>query len=251
MDLLDAFLIKKGRIITLVGAGGKTTTMFSMGEEALKRCLRVVITTTTRIFMPPDEESKPVVLARGTGILRSVGEKLKKCPLVVAGAGVTGENKIVGVDKAIVPGFLEAGADIVMVEADGAAGRPFKAPKEGEPVIPGESDLVVPLVGLDCLGKPLDHEYVHRPEIISELTGIGRGGVVTPAVVAGVYLHPMGYFKDVPSGCRWIPFINKVETDSDLRLARELADLLGRGGAERVVIGAARDKDPVREVMVY
>lgn len=251
MDILDALLIDRGSIVTLVGAGGKTTLMYALGWEAVKKGLRVVITTTTKIYAPSDEDGPAVILDPGPEIVPAVSEALKRHPLVVAGAVINCENKVIGINRSIVPGFLFAGADIVVLEADGSAGRPFKAPGEGEPVIPDESGLVVPVVGIDCIGKPLDTENTHRPEKISELTGIGPGEAITPSVVAGVLLHPRGYFKYVPPGCRWTPFINKVENENDLKNARELAALLGRGGAGRVIIGAARAEDPVSEVMVF
>lgn len=252
MNLLDAFLPDRGRIIiTLVGAGGKTTAMYALGREAINKGLRVIITTTTKIYTPRPEEAKSVILDPGPGIFQAAGKALENFPLVVAGAGLTGQNKIAGVDKELVRGFLEAGADIVLVEADGAAGRPFKAPGKGEPVIPPESGLVVPVVGIDCMGRPVDDKNTHRPEMISELAGIRPGQSVTPDIVAGVYLHPRGYLKDVPPFSGWVPFINKVESVSDLGCARQLAYLLGMGGARRVVIGAARSLDPVAEVLVF
>ncbi|MFZ5649241.1 MAG: selenium cofactor biosynthesis protein YqeC [Bacillota bacterium] len=251
MNILDALLIDRGRVITLVGAGGKTTVMYALGREAVKRGIRVVITTTTKIYAPPDEEGMAVILDPGPEIVPAVCKALKKHPLVVAGAGINRENKVIGLNRSIVPGFLGAGADMVVVEADGSAGRPFKAPGEGEPVIPGDSGLVVPVVGIDCIGRPLDAENTHRPEKITELTGAGPGEAVTPAVVAGVFIHPGGYYKDVPPGCRWVPFINKVENEVGLQHARRLAVMLGKGGAKRVVIGAARNQDPVSEVMVF
>lgn len=244
-------MIDRGRVITLVGAGGKTTVMYALGREAVKRGLRVVITTTTKIYAPADEKGSAVILDPGPEIVPAVCKALKKHPLVVAGAVINCENKVIGINRSIVPGLLFTGADIVVVEADGSAGRPFKAPGEGEPVIPGESWLVVPVVGIDCIGRPVDAENTHRPEKISELTGVGPGEAVTPSVVAGVLLHPRGYCKDVPPGCRWAPFINKVENETDLKNARELATLLGRGGAGRIIIGAARAEDPVSEVMVF
>lgn len=249
MELLDAFQVKRGWVIALAGAGGKTATMFLMGEEALKRGLRVVITTTTRIYMPPPAQGMSVVLDPGPGILNSVHMALNSKKLVVAGAGVGGENKIVGVDRLMVPEFIKAGADIVLVETDGSAGRPFKAPREGEPVIPHKSDIMVPVVGVDCIGMPLGPEYVHRPEIVSELTGASPGEPVTADVVAAVYLHPGGYYKDLPPGCRWVPFINKVENSGQMQRARGLAAALVAGGADRVVIGAAKRKDPVQEII--
>ena len=47
-------------------------------------------------------------------------------------------------------------------EPDGSRGRGFKAPAPHESAIPPETTLVVPVVGADVLGQPLDAEHVHR-----------------------------------------------------------------------------------------
>jgi probable selenium-dependent hydroxylase accessory protein YqeC len=51
-------------LIALVGAGGKTTLMFTLAEELARRKGRVVTTTTTRIFPPEVKESPLIVTGR-------------------------------------------------------------------------------------------------------------------------------------------------------------------------------------------
>ena len=65
-------------------------------------------------------------------------------------------------------------------------------------MIPASATVVVPIVGLDVLGQPLDAEHVHRPEIVAELTGAAPGDPVTPAMIAAVLAHPQGGAKDMP-----------------------------------------------------
>ncbi len=100
----------------------------------------------------------------------------------------------------------------IVNEADGSRTRPFKAPAAHEPVIPSETTLVVPLVGADVFGMPLDDDHVHRPELVAALSGAPPGAPVTPEVVARVLAHPEGGRKGVPPGARVVVLINKVET---------------------------------------
>ncbi|MDF9406851.1 MAG: hypothetical protein A4E52_02211 [Pelotomaculum sp. PtaB.Bin013] len=252
MELIDAFPLRKGDIIALVGAGGKTTTMFAIGVEAKKRGWKVILTTTTRIFCPREEEGQELVIeANPERLLTKVKEKLALFPLLVVGTGLNHENKLLGIGRELVAALPRSGADLIVVEADGAAHKPFKAPREGEPVIPDSATLVVPIVGIDCLGKPLDMEHTHRPEKIAGLTGMNIDMLVTGQVVARVLLHSHGYRKDIPPRSRWVPYINKVESTADLSNAREIAGLLGEGGAKRVAIGAARAAEPVKEVLTF
>jgi probable selenium-dependent hydroxylase accessory protein YqeC len=249
MDLFEAFAIKKGDIVALVGAGGKTALMFALAREAAKRGERVLITTTTRIYHPGEVTGWPVVLAADPGVLKESVKALAHAAIVVAGAGVDEHNKLMGVSPEVADELAVIGGfDLLLAEADGSAGRPFKGPRDGEPVIPAGSTLVIPVVGVDCLGKSIDSGSVHRPEVVAELMGVASGETVTPEIVAGVLLHSRGYRKNIPAGCRWVPFISKVRDAHELRQAGKIASLLGLGGARRVVMGAALETVPVREV---
>ena len=252
ITLISALQIKKGDVIALVGGGGKTAAMSVIGKEAANKGYNVVITTTTRIYAPASNSRTEIVLKRDTGgLLCAIEKSFQTCSVVVAGAGLTPENKIIGMDKDLVGLLPRAGADLVVVEADGAARKPFKAPGTGEPVIPRLSTLVVPVVGVDCLHKPLVEAHIHRPGVVARLLGTREGEPVTPSMVAGVLLHPQGYRKDVPRNSRWVPFINKVHTPQEWKNAREVAFLLGRGGARRVIIGALEEIAPVKEVLAF
>jgi probable selenium-dependent hydroxylase accessory protein YqeC len=137
----------------------------------------------------------------------------------------------------------------ILNEADGSRMRPFKAPAEHEPVIPAETTLVVPLVGADVFGKPLDAEHVHRPELVSALSGAPLGTPITPEIVACVLAHPEGGRKNAPAGARVVAVINKVESLPDRKPARETAERLLREPAiESVVLAAVRANEPVLEV---
>jgi molybdenum cofactor cytidylyltransferase len=138
----------------------------------------------------------------------------------------------------------------ILNEADGSRMRPFKAPAGHEPVIPVETTLVVIVVGADILGKPLDADHVHRPELVAALCGVPLGTRITPEIVARVLTHPEGGRKGVPVGARVVALINKVESLPDRTAARETAEcLLRERGVQSVVLGAVRAEEPVLEVI--
>ena len=251
MKLFDAFNLSKTDLVALVGGGGKTTTMFALGREAKGQGLKTVLTTTTRIYCPSNSELAIVATQNSQELLSEVRSKLITLPRVVVGAKLSPDNKLVGLDPHLIPGLLDAGADLVIVEADGAAHKPFKAPADHEPVIPDASSVVISVVGVDCLDRPLLPEYVHRPELVAELSGISPGDRITPDIVARVLTHPLGFRKGLPENCRWIPFINKVETEGELEQARQIAVLVGEILPCRVVIGAAGGTTPVVEILNF
>ena len=162
--------------------------------------------------------------------------------MIVAGEVIVEQDKVQGVSPALLDRIAaQPAVDALIVEADGSRRLPFKAPAAHEPVIPASATIVVPIVGLDVLGQPLDAEHVHRPEIVAELTGAALGDPVTPAMIAAVLAHPQGGAKDVPPAARLIPFLNKAEDEATLAAAREIARLLlKQPRIDSVLIGAAQ-----------
>ena len=238
-------------IVAIVGGGGKTTILYRLGDETVAAGGCAIVTGTTRFTPREDAAQSPAVFAESeqvllTGLRTALGE----APLVVAGAGWGNKGRIMPVGAL----WLAAMARLprvtaVIAEADGSAGRPFKAPAEHEPVVAPSTTLLVTVVGIDVLGKPLTAEKVHRPEIVANLAGVELGTPVDAGIIARVLLHPLGGCKGMPSGARWAPVLNKVESERDCAAARGIAVLLLAGGAERVVLAHAAHDSPVQEVL--
>ena len=79
--LTKVFDIKKGDIITITGAGGKTSLMFSLARE-LSTLGRVLVTTTTKIFTPKIDEYEELILPnhKTKGLAKNIfiyGEKIE------------------------------------------------------------------------------------------------------------------------------------------------------------------------------
>ena len=52
MTLKEALGLKNEGMLSLIGAGGKTTTLFCLADELFREGSRVLVTTTTKIFKP-------------------------------------------------------------------------------------------------------------------------------------------------------------------------------------------------------
>jgi probable selenium-dependent hydroxylase accessory protein YqeC len=250
VQLTEALRLADDEVVALVGGGGKTTTMFRLARETVERGGAAITTTTTRIFgaqialaplhVPAAEATRERVAA-ALAVERHV--------LVIGDTDPdTGKAEGVSLDlfhrlRAWFP------AARLLNEADGSRMRPFKAPADHEPVIPPETTLVVPLVGADVFGKPLDADSVHRPDRICALSGAPPGAPITPEIVARVLAHREGGLKGVPASARVIVAINKVERLPDRRLAHETAErLLSEPAIHAVLLTAARADPPVLEV---
>ena len=141
------------------------------------------------------------------------------------------------------------GISIIITEADGAAGRPLKAPRDGEPVMPDSTTLIVPVMGIDGMGRPLDEQTVFRSAIASRLLDLPLGSTVTEEVIARLMME---LIKQAPSGARVVPLINKVDIPGGREKAEKLAHhilALGQPGIRRVILGQLQHAPAVKEIV--
>ncbi len=250
MTLAEALRMAADESVALVGGGGKTTAMFRLAREVVDRGGRVITTTTTRIFGAQIALAPAHVPAADATQERLAAALAAHRHVLVIGPTEPGSGKAEGVSLDLFRRLRDWFPDVCMLnEADGSRMRPFKAPADYEPVIPPETTLVVPVIGADVFGAPLDAEHVHRPELVSALCGAPLGTPITPVIVARVLAHPDGGRKGVPPGARVVVLINKAETLPDRAPAREAAECLLREPAiHSVVLANLRAAEPVLEV---
>ncbi len=252
--LTEALGIKAKEAISLVGAGGKTTLMFRLAKELVHNGMKVVTTTTTRILEPAVEETGSLFIHPDEEKIKDfVGRHLNLYHHITIAKERLGSRKLKGVSPNLVDELwnLEE-INTVIIEADGAAGRPVKAPREWEPVIPLSTTLVVAILGVDGLGKVLNEENVFQPEQVSKMTGIPLGGRVTDEAMAILTVHPNGICKGAPSSSRVIVFLNKVDISNGVPKAKSIAQKIldkKHPPIERVVLGQLRNEPPVVEVI--
>lgn len=241
MRLLECFHIgPETRVISLVGAGGKTSLMYALAREIVSLGRTVVTTTTTKICPPDLDQSPSVLFTCDDPELRDLSARLAEFGHVTVVDSVHfATGKAEGIPHRLVQQCAERALH-VLVEADGAAGRFIKAPEEWEPVIPPTSRLVIPVVGLGCLGRHAEEDVVFRLSRFTELTGLARGDIVTPESVARLLTHLRGGLKGVPETSAAIPFLNQVATVPDRNTVEETARRIlayGRKKITRVVAG--------------
>jgi len=263
MLISEALDLKERAFISLVGAGGKSTLFNRLAEELIERKKRIMLSTTTKMFawqLAPfvkkgrliegrDEETiqecikKYFSLKSKGGRLAVIGEKIED----------KGEEKVSGPPPEWLDKWWEESiGDFILVEADGAAGRPVKAPASYEPVIPLSTTDLIGVIGIDALGLSLQEENVFRSQIFSRLTGLNLGEKVGIEALAFLICHPQGLFKGVPPGCCCHLFINKAEDSEDLKMAEELTFQVLKICHQRIsdiIIGAAGQKEVVAEVI--
>jgi molybdenum cofactor cytidylyltransferase len=186
--------------------------MLQLAREARAAGLRTLVTVTTKMF-PPDEAEFGLPIYEPT--------QLEGKDLAVFAAGADpATGKLLGID----PGAIPAGFDVVLVEADGALHKPLTAPRDGEPVIPPSTTTVLAVAGLDAMGQPV--AAMHRPEIISQLTGLAPESPVTAQAVATVLSDPAGNTKGRPEAAQVVYILNKADDELCLLQAKQIVGFL-------------------------
>ena len=241
-DILSVFEFNLPEMVAIVGSGGKTSLMFSLAKAAIGRNLRVLTTTTTKIWIPTAEQSSKVILASDLHVLWAEAQvALEKHPHVTMAVSGSNDGKLIGVPPALIDDlYAEKDVDLVLVEADGARGLPLKASGTNEPVIPDDATVVVPVIGLSGLGKPLSGENTFRPERFARMAEMEVGGLVQPEHLARVLFHKDGICRDVPSLARIVPFLNQADTVTreDARAVAEMVLKHAPDQVDRVVWGS-------------
>lgn len=242
MNLAGALLpfAPAGRAIVLVGAGGKTSLLFRLGEELAARGGAVLLTTTTHLADPRGGPRSGFRLLfrpdlEGPEAAAPLPEPCPGLTLLVARA-TDPPGKVKGIHPSW-PRTLQERWDWVLVEADGSKRLPVKAPAAHEPVIPEGAGLVVGVIGLDCLGRPLDEQVAHRPERFAAVTGCRPGQTIAWSHLEALVAHPEGLFKGAP-GPRAV-LLNKA----DRAPFRPTGEQLRRLDAEAVLLGSLEGPD--------
>ena len=190
-NLTSALKIEPG-ITAIIGSGGKSALLKTLGLELMRAGGRVLLCTTTHMFpvagVPWNGSSRRLDAAPWKpGAAHVPGCTCEACAGLVRGsicqAGVLDPETGKLSAPAEPLNELAQRFDYVLAEADGSKRLPLKAHAAWEPVIPADTANVVWVVGASGLGKPIN-EAVHRPELFCERCGCEPTDTATPERVA-------------------------------------------------------------------
>ena len=208
-------------MISLVGAGGKTTLLYALAAYYGAQGKKVIVTTTTHIRRP---QELPVA-----GDEAELRELLREHGVAAAGRDAP-EEKLTASEKMTVSRYQSL-ADVVLVEADGAKRLPCKVPKEWEPVLPEESEIVIGVMGLHALGRPLE-EVCFRKEKAEELLHVDGKHLMTERDLVQILLSEQGTRKDVGKR-RYYIALSQCDTAGYRQQGGRIRGLLRQAGFEQ------------------
>jgi probable selenium-dependent hydroxylase accessory protein YqeC len=245
-SLADALSLRAREHVALVGGGGKTTLMFALAEELRRNGKRVITSTTTKVLHKEAKQYEKVLLVGDDAQWRNkTGRGLGREGTVFVGRSILDSGKVEGISPSLADEvYQDSEVYYLIVEADGSAGHPLKAPAEHEPVIPSSVTMVVAMMGLEAISARLDEATAFRVEQVRNVAGLEPGGILTPSALAKVFLNPAGLFKGTPDMARRVVFLNKGDLIEEDRKAEELAHILLADPAktiDRVILGSVRE----------
>ncbi|MEA3507237.1 MAG: selenium cofactor biosynthesis protein YqeC [Elusimicrobiota bacterium] len=227
----------KRDIISIVGAGGKTTVLRRLAKELDHINKKVILTTTTHLelldfpLIRYSKELTPELITR-------IEQAVQKSPPLVVKRKVKG-NKLKGLSLEQIAALnKEVAFDYMLIEADGANHKSLKAPHRWEPRVPPCTSHYIVVVGYDILGKKLNAENVHRPQLVARATKRKLGEKIRAEDILLLLRHPDGLLKRRPSATRTTVILNKVSERESLQVRKLAKNILKSGaGITSVVYG--------------
>lgn len=240
-------LLGGNRLVAVAGAGGKKSTMYALASHCPGR---VGLTTTVNCPYPPRELGAQLVIGEEAMLLEAVRETARDYPRVFFALPGKHVDWAAGIGADLVTQVHAAQVfDLLLVKADGARHRLIKAPADGEPIYPADTELVLYLVSAHVLGRKLNSGVAHRPEEFMALTGAAEETIIGSEHIVKLLTSAAGALKGIAPAVRVVPVINRVDTPARERQARDIAERV-LGASSRlsgVVLGCMGDAVPQME----
>lgn len=200
--MVELFNIDKGDIVSITGAGGKTSLMFFLANSLSEKGT-VLITTTTKIFKPKDTKKIKLIFI-GPEEIHSISPQDNYiyiyCPNII-------DNKIQSASFEDV-NKLKSKFDYILIEADGSSGKSLKGWKENEPQILSISTKTIAVIDITTLGEVKSESTIHRFNLYTEQFLQNSTSITKEDIIN--YIDREVFFKN--SKGQNIIFFNKIES---------------------------------------
>ena len=234
-ELINTLQLTGQGLISIIGAGGKTSLMFRLAKELADSGKKVLTTTTTKMFMPlPAQSPFTIIDSSIEDIIKKSASRLKRFLHFSAGQKYDPETgKLQGFALDSIDQLWQAGLfDWIIVEADGARQKPLKATASHEPVVPKVTTHLILVTGLDALGKPFNETMDEKSMAACIAIEIKK---------AGDLCHPLSNFV----------FLNKADNPDKISAGQKIAERVQTNTIiHRIIIASLIDDFPVKSCLI-
>lgn len=231
--------IPEHAVISLTGAGGKTSLLFAWARELSHAGKKVVVTTTTHMANPETASSGDpwdgirVVYTDQADDADTAASAVSEIRRILEDEGIVmavsrckdKPHKVSAPPEALMDQIYKL-ADAVLIEADGSRRMPLKWPAPWEPAVPENTDITVCLAGLSSLGRnPEDvmYRYADLPEAFKRDT-------IDESLISAVLGSLDGGQKG--AGGEFRVFLNQADTPELQLSASRVQQILGLYGIQ-------------------
>ncbi len=225
-ELAVQLQLSEHELISLVGGGGKSSTLKALGRTLPGK---VILSTTTKMGSDQHDNHHVCVGPSDNELVQALASHRT----VMCWAGTEG-SKAFGITPELADHWW-ALTDHLVVEADGARRRPFKAPAWYEPVLPASTTILCSIIGADSLDRVIE-DQCHRPMLVAAVAGCSPYERLTPARAARVICDDNGARKNKPTAARFAVIITKVAPDNEALVEQLQTELLAQGNAPDVIV---------------
>lgn len=221
------FEIKKGDVVAITGAGGKTSLLnyLSMNLRGRK-----VISTSTKIYKPSNVNviiNEPFTFKEEDEVIVTAKELSK----AYISSDKRFKEKICGINDYA----MNSDFDYYIYEADGSKGYPLKGWREDEPVILKHTTKTIGVMDITVLNKKPE-DVVFRYDELSRITKLEE--VIKAENLVDIVNHKDGLFKN--SFGMKILYINKVESRNH---EIEALEIIKKSHVDVAIIGSILNKE--------
>lgn len=170
--------LNQDKIISLIGAGGKTTLLYQLGQ-LLSTKKNILLTTTTHMAYPDHLDSSQIITEE------NIIDFPKNQSLLFLGKPEG--HKVASLSHDFLYEALSY-YDQMIVEADGSKRLPAKIKNTTEPVILKDCSCVIQVVGLSALNHPIE-DVLFRYPIACEVFDLNKETMLTIDLLKEILLY--------------------------------------------------------------
>ena len=226
--------------------------MFRLAEELKNLDMRVVVTTTTKIWYPEAcQYDRLIIQSQAEELFTQMASAAPGSVTVAAKEVLKGTGKLKGFAPEVFDRLLCTRlVDCILVEADGSKNKAVKAPGKHEPVLPNRTNILVGLTGFDCYGKAINSDTVFRLSEFCEISGKSAGETIDTETLLALVRSKAGLFKAAPTNARKVWILNKVDDSQALTVAERIGRYVfsQASGLDTVILSALNQKEPIKKV---
>jgi probable selenium-dependent hydroxylase accessory protein YqeC len=228
--------IKKNDIITVVGAGGKTSLITYLTKE-VSSDYKVLLTTTTKIYLPKSSDYNNIILTKKSNTL------INNKGITLYGKYINKDKKVVGLSFNELDNILDD-FDISFIEGDGSKRKKLKGWREDEPLVHPKTTKNIGVLDISSYDMNINNENIHRLDKFLNICG-NYNGKINLENLKNIVMHPNGLFKN--SVGEKILFINKVDNNFREILNENLIKLIRKEDKDIKIIYGSLIKNNYRK----